>query len=217
MTSEIQTTYYIKRKLEWLFNNILTVLHPTFNLGHLYGVTECKELLQHVIDQILEIVEILVLSQHEPESKYPNNSDVHITIILRQNVNFTNIEFLLQYIYKYGNLMSLIQLKNAIECIIILIQTRLRFLQIQPEQIESSLFEKKIKIYKICEITKTNYNSINEDECPICKENHKKGNTILTDCNHIFCKKCYKQWLSYNSTCPNCRKKMPLITIYRCS
>ena len=39
--------------------------------------------------------------------------------------------------------------------------------------------------------------------CPICQENINKHWKIITPCNHIFHKKCYKNSLS---KCPICRK-----------
>lgn len=39
--------------------------------------------------------------------------------------------------------------------------------------------------------------------CPICTEIFKKP--VILKCNHIFCKKCLKEWLKMNKTCPECR------------
>ena len=43
--------------------------------------------------------------------------------------------------------------------------------------------------------------------CSICLEkiNKCERHITLTECNHTFHKKCLKQWLNKNNTCPNCR------------
>ena len=48
--------------------------------------------------------------------------------------------------------------------------------------------------------------------CSICLEkiNKCERNITLTECNHTFHKKCLKQWLNKNNTCPNCRIPLSL-------
>ena len=41
--------------------------------------------------------------------------------------------------------------------------------------------------------------------CPICSDDLTLENTVNTECNHTFCKKCFWKWTKENNTCPLCR------------
>jgi hypothetical protein len=43
-----------------------------------------------------------------------------------------------------------------------------------------------------------------KEVCSICLEKCSTE-TLFTDCNHTFHKKCLTQWLKIKNTCPNCR------------
>ena len=60
--------------------------------------------------------------------------------------------------------------------------------------------EKRKNLYWITEL-KMNCSHI---ECPICQNQTEK--IINTPCNHSFCEKCIKTWLTYNQSCPYCRR-----------
>jgi hypothetical protein len=48
---------------------------------------------------------------------------------------------------------------------------------------------------------------VEDFECCICLEGKKRG--ILLDCNHKFCKKCIRKWLTEKSSqCPVCRQNV---------
>jgi hypothetical protein len=69
-----------------------------------------------------------------------------------------------------------------------------------------------------------------EENCAICVEPHKKGDTIMTECNHEFGKICFSFWVNCcqkpclnkicweNScqkiTCPICRADCKIITSF---
>ena len=41
--------------------------------------------------------------------------------------------------------------------------------------------------------------------CPICLENIKCKDLYISNCNHIYHKKCIHTWLESKNTCPTCR------------
>lgn len=43
-----------------------------------------------------------------------------------------------------------------------------------------------------------------ENECSICLNNNEKEK-YTTQCNHTFHKDCLDEWLTYSTTCPQCR------------
>lgn len=47
------------------------------------------------------------------------------------------------------------------------------------------------------------------NQCSICLENFlKKEKKIIVKCSHEFHKKCIKEWLNNNNTCPLCRTEL---------
>jgi len=71
---------------------------------------------------------------------------------------------------------------------------------------------------KIVTIKKAEFDANCTESCAICLETHKKGDSIITDCNHEFGKQCYNNWmtaLNSNHQCPNCRKATPRVTLYK--
>lgn len=65
-------------------------------------------------------------------------------------------------------------------------------------------------------IDSTKFESLCEDACAICMENHKFGEMIVTECNHTFCGGCWNEWFTRSraKTCPSCRKIHPSITCF---
>lgn len=45
-----------------------------------------------------------------------------------------------------------------------------------------------------------------EQECGICMENNTK--TVLPDCNHAMCLKCFRDWHARSQSCPFCRDSL---------
>jgi len=43
------------------------------------------------------------------------------------------------------------------------------------------------------------------DICSICLNNFTKNGSLLSNCLHIFHKRCLNEWLNYNKQCPLCR------------
>ena len=77
---------------------------------------------------------------------------------------------------------------------------------------------RKNPLEKTVTIKKAEFDAICTESCSICLENHKKGDTIMTECKHEFCKQCYNSWMTAftsNHTCPACRKLMPRVTLYK--
>ncbi|ESZ91028.1 hypothetical protein SBOR_8599 [Sclerotinia borealis F-4128] len=64
------------------------------------------------------------------------------------------------------------------------------------------------------QLTPVSVSSLAADEriCPICREEFgvgTSGETVKTQCNHIFDRNCIQQWFSVgNSTCPICRQDL---------
>lgn len=51
-------------------------------------------------------------------------------------------------------------------------------------------------------------NPISPDTCSICLSENIE-NPIITDCSHIYCKKCLEEWLDTGTNiCPMCRKNI---------
>ena len=56
-------------------------------------------------------------------------------------------------------------------------------------------------------LEKINISETVESFCPICLDEYNDKETISKlNCNHIFHKKCIKEWFHNNNNCPNCRK-----------
>ncbi len=50
--------------------------------------------------------------------------------------------------------------------------------------------------------------------CIICQEELQYKNAIVTDCEHYYCKTCWRQWmntLGSNQCCPTCRNENPKV------
>ena len=51
------------------------------------------------------------------------------------------------------------------------------------------------------------------EECTICLDEMKMlSNVVETQCSHRFHRECLDIWLSTNSSCPNCRRKLRGLT-----
>lgn len=49
------------------------------------------------------------------------------------------------------------------------------------------------------------------DECPICIEEIKTENTVITACHHAFCDYCILKHIQKNDNCPICREPCNII------
>ena len=50
-------------------------------------------------------------------------------------------------------------------------------------------------------------------ECPICFDKINRENECVTNCHHIFCKRCLDNWFDKGKiSCPNCRENIRYIT-----
>ena len=77
---------------------------------------------------------------------------------------------------------------------------------------------RKNPLEKTVTIKKAEFDAICTESCSICLENHKKGDTIMTECKHQFGRQCYNSWMTAftsNHTCPACRKVTPRVTLYK--
>jgi len=77
---------------------------------------------------------------------------------------------------------------------------------------DKKLIEKEIKEEKL--VNKTNLiiesddedknaDSDNEDQCKVCYDKH--SDTIIMNCQHQICKRCFDAWVVLENTCPFCR------------
>lgn len=70
-------------------------------------------------------------------------------------------------------------------------------------------------------IPREELNSITEDVCGICLENHKKKEIFVCSCSHSFGMKCLKSWIEICHTnhkilnCPICRQKIVKVKAYK--
>ena len=46
--------------------------------------------------------------------------------------------------------------------------------------------------------------------CIICMESLSSKPSVRTPCGHLFHRKCLQEWMSYNRTCPKCRKRLAI-------
>ena len=77
---------------------------------------------------------------------------------------------------------------------------------------------RKNPLEKTVTIKNAEFDAICTESCSICLENHKKGDTIMTECKHQFGRQCYNSWMTAftsNHTCPACRKVTPRVTLYK--
>jgi len=80
---------------------------------------------------------------------------------------------------------------------------------IDEEDIENNIQDTK---YKFEEYIKKYGHKINLEsniQCSICIDSVEKDKFCYEKCNHVFHKKCLREWLKQNKTCPNCRKEYP--------
>jgi hypothetical protein len=67
-------------------------------------------------------------------------------------------------------------------------------------------------------ISRKKFNSLTQDICAICHDNHKMSEVLTVSCcNQHLGKECYNQWALNKRvvTCPCCRKNSPRVTTYR--
>ncbi|ARF12014.1 RING finger domain protein [Klosneuvirus KNV1] len=79
-------------------------------------------------------------------------------------------------------------------------------------QFDKKLIEKEIKEEKLVNKTnliiesddeEKNASSDNEDQCKVCYD--KQADTIIMECQHQMCKRCFDAWIVLENTCPFCR------------
>lgn len=66
-------------------------------------------------------------------------------------------------------------------------------------------------------ISKAKFNLKCKEECAICFDMHTQGESVFTECGHIYGKECWRKWMSNeysNHSCPNCRKFCPKTSTY---
>jgi len=69
-------------------------------------------------------------------------------------------------------------------------------------------------------LSRTEFDTLCSEICPICLNTHILGHGLVTDCMHTFCKECYKYWINEpnsNRKCPVCRKDCPVVTYFALS
>ena len=75
------------------------------------------------------------------------------------------------------------------------------------------IYIKKYRNLKSITITSDDEENLLND-CPICLEQYiKKDKIIELSCNHIFHKKCIKEWIKDNNTCPQCRENIEIKSV----
>jgi hypothetical protein len=87
----------------------------------------------------------------------------------------------------------------------------------EPEEERKSWQDYARSCIKKKSISKTRFDLDCKDDCPICLDNHTNGESIITECEHIFGKQCWQNWIcnpNGNQKCPTCRKKCPKIVTY---
>lgn len=50
--------------------------------------------------------------------------------------------------------------------------------------------------------------NLKDEECPICLEEIKKEDCLVTRCGHFFCMPCFAQHHEHKKECPICRTKI---------
>lgn len=51
--------------------------------------------------------------------------------------------------------------------------------------------------------------------CSICLHKHTFGESVLTDCDHLFGRSCFGKWYKVNKTCPMCREYVDAVYLFR--
>lgn len=78
--------------------------------------------------------------------------------------------------------------------------------------------ERRNPLEKTVTISRAAFDANCTESCSICMETHKKGESIVTECNHEFGKECFTRWINArnsNHKCPTCRKERPRITLFK--
>ena len=86
----------------------------------------------------------------------------------------------------------------------------------QPADIRVTMQDnetKDLKYMKYIDITEqycVEHSIVKTTDCTICLESfHKNDNILITECKHLYHKKCADKWLSeYSVKCPICKKKI---------
>lgn len=77
---------------------------------------------------------------------------------------------------------------------------------------------------KVKHVSKREARILTNNSCGICFETHNLRNVCMTDCGHVFCKKCIEKMVdgylwnyknNYEITCPYCRKNDLQFTIFK--
>ncbi|KAL3277142.1 hypothetical protein HHI36_012496 [Cryptolaemus montrouzieri] len=57
---------------------------------------------------------------------------------------------------------------------------------------------------------KKRYNRSRIPNCSICPNSVEEGEIIIANCDHLFHRSCFKQWLQQHQNCPLCDKRIVL-------
>jgi hypothetical protein len=132
-------------------------------------------------------------------------------------------------LYERGPLMETEQLNRAIDGltnnILEMIRRRREEMIIysQPNQPPRESIRNKwyynCNIKHIWNVKDIDLNAPCSENCPICMENHTRGDSLTTSCcGNQYGKDCFIEWMNTeasNKQCPTCRKDYPSIIMYK--
>lgn len=87
---------------------------------------------------------------------------------------------------------------------------------VEPVAVVMEKIKTRSKTVKVSET-----DSVLPDVCGICLNHHKKIDTLMCQCNHLFGKECFNGWKRIcrkskkNASCPTCRETVTLVTNFR--
>jgi len=129
----------------------------------------------------------------------------------RQGIN--GIIELILHLQEQGHQMSIDQARGIVQQINLAVNNQARFGGRVHRQLERK------KTYSVKSICRETFNAFCDDVCAICLETHIVGDSVETECRHMFGKDCWKNWIASsnanNHTCPSCRKADPTIISFK--
>ena len=66
-------------------------------------------------------------------------------------------------------------------------------------------------------IGQTKFEAQCAEDCAICMQRHTNGESLITDCGHVFGSQCFETWIinpNGNRSCPTCRKVLPSLVCF---
>lgn len=87
------------------------------------------------------------------------------------------------------------------------------------EELPKKVVKGRKKVIKT--ISKKEMEKCLDDKCVICLDDHKKGNSLTTSCNHSFGKCCFESWSKKCKKdgnilkCPLCKRENPTTTSFK--